>query len=113
MKFLYHITTVHQAVDAQRNGHYLPVKYDQDGFIHCSYIHQVAPVANRLFAGKRDLVLLKVNPASLKSRIVDENLEGGTELFPHIYGPIEWTAVLEVIPFHADLHGHFHAPSGE
>ena len=111
MKFLYHITTAEQAVAASRAGQYFSLDFAREGFIHCSYHHQVAGVGNRIFAGKRDLVLLKVDPSLLSCRIVDENLEGGSELFPHVYCPIGWNAVVEVIPFHADVSGVFHAPS--
>ena len=68
-------------------------------------------MANRLFRGKTELVLLKIDPSRLTARIVDENLEGGTELFPHIYGPLEWSGVVTVIPFLPDPNGMFHAPA--
>ena len=110
MTSIYHITTAHQAAEAERVGTYLPAEFTREGFIHCSYRHQVLPVANRIFVGKENLVLLKVDPSRLTVRIVDENLEGGTELFPHVYGAIPWSAVVEVIDFHPDQDGLFRKP---
>lgn len=110
MTYLYHITTEQQAFDAKQAGSYVPVEFDADGFVHCSYVHQVAPVANRFYADRTNLVLLKIVPSRLDARLVDENLEGGTELFPHVYGPIPWSAVEEVIPFKFGPDGKFHPP---
>ncbi|WP_010584101.1 DUF952 domain-containing protein [Schlesneria paludicola] len=107
MPILYHITTQKQATDAKAVGIYTPTEYEKDGFIHCSYVTQVAGVANRIFRGKSNLVLLKVDSSALAARVVDENLEGGTELFPHIYGELPWAAVVEVIPFAPDPDGVF------
>jgi glutathione S-transferase len=42
------------------------------------------------------LVLLEINRAVVQSPIVDENLSGGVELFPHIYGSLPVSAVVAV-----------------
>ena len=88
---------------------YTPGGYATEGFIHCSYDWQVLEVANRIFAGRHDLKLLVVDPARLDAKVVDENLEGGTVLYPHIYGPIPHDAVLEVRAFAPDSDGRFEA----
>ncbi|MFI0609462.1 MAG: DUF952 domain-containing protein [Anaerolineae bacterium] len=41
-----------------------------------------------------------------------ENLEGGTQLFPHVYGPINLDAVLRVVAFPSEEEGSFRMPSG-
>jgi uncharacterized protein (DUF952 family) len=41
-------------------------------------------------------VLLEVDVAAVGSPIRVENLEGGTEEFPHVYGPIPVAAVRQV-----------------
>lgn len=111
MTTLYHITTESQAAEARQTGVYVPREYDADGFVHCSYAHQVAGVANRFYANRSGLVLLKILPSALNVRVIDENLEGGTELFPHVYGPIPWGAVTEVIPFCTGFDGKFQFPT--
>lgn len=107
---IFHITSADEARIAQEKGTYVPAAFDREGFIHCSYAHQVVPVANRLFRGKRDLVLLEIDPAKLECSIVDENLEGGTELFPHLYGRLKMAAVLRVREFPCDADGGFSLP---
>lgn len=70
-----------------------------EGFIHCSDPRQVAWVANRRFRGRHDLVLLHIDATRLGCEVVYENLEGGHDLFPHVYGAIPVAAVVHVEPF--------------
>ena len=97
--FIFHITNKKDWQAAQKSGAYIPANFEKDGFIHCSYKEQVIQTANRYFAGASDLVLLKINPLCLDSKVVEENLEGGKELFPHLYGILPLTAVVD----YADL----------
>jgi uncharacterized protein (DUF952 family) len=46
-------------------------------------------VASALFAGKSGLVLLTIDPVLAHAEIRHENLDGGDELFPHIYGSLK------------------------
>jgi uncharacterized protein (DUF952 family) len=78
-----------------------------EGFIHCSDAHQVAWVANQRFRGRQDLVLLHIDPARLGSEVRYENLEGGIQHFPHVYGAIPVSAVLEVTPLQPSDDGTF------
>ena len=107
---IYHLTTADEAAAAARSGSYAPQAFDADGFIHCSYLRQVRDVANRRFPGRADLVLLAIDPAKLACDVVDENLEGGTDLFPHIYGRLPMSAVVGVHPFPCRADGRFDRP---
>jgi glutathione S-transferase len=63
----------------------------EQGFIHCSFADQVQATADRFYAGRSDVVLLTVDPALLTSPIrVDEV---GVDAFPHVYGPLNPSAV--------------------
>lgn len=104
---LFHITTAGEWNAALTAGEYRPRGFAREGFIHCSYADQVQGVANRLFNGADDLVLLEIDTARLGCRIVDENLEGGSQLFPHVYGPLPVGAVLNVHPFPCEADGSF------
>jgi len=108
---LFHITSGEELRDARAAGVYRPAAFAREGFIHCSYRRQVVPVANRLFRGRQGLVLLEIDPAQVPSPIVDENLEGGAELFPHIYGPLPLTAVVRVHTFRCGDDGRFELSS--
>lgn len=95
---IYHITTETDWLAAKMAGSYLPQTYSQDGFIHCSKKEQVVRSANKHFAGRTGLVLLKIDADRVPSRVVEENLDGGAELFPHIYGRLPVPAVIASAP---------------
>ncbi len=81
-----------------------------EGFIHCSTAKQALPVANAIFSGRPDLVLLTISAERVKAEIRYENVEGGAELFPHIYGPLNRDAVVSVEPLEVGADGAFVAP---
>ncbi len=87
-------------------------RLDDEGFVHCAYAHQVTRVANRVYRGVRGLVLLVIDPGRVDAEIRNENLEGGDELFPHIYGPLKVDAVIDVLAFEPLSDGTFQLPDG-
>lgn len=89
------------------DGLYRGDTLETEGFIHCSTREQLLPVANRLFRGHTDLTVLVIDEALVDSEIIYENLEGGTERFPHIYGPLEAAAVLDTFALNAESDGTF------
>jgi uncharacterized protein (DUF952 family) len=93
---IYHITTAEAAEAAQKSGEYAPEGFALEGFIHCSYAHQIQGVLQRRFQGRTNLVLLEIEPSRLPCPVIDENLEGGTELFPHIYGRLPMSTVVGI-----------------
>lgn len=104
---LFHITTRAEAEAARGTGEYVPQAFSEDGFIHCSWRHQVAEVANRLFRGRTDLALLEIDRARVPHEVVEENLEGGAERYPHVYGPLPMSAVVAVHDFPPNADGGF------
>lgn len=94
-----HLTTGDAWNAARRDGAYRPSSLASEGFIHCSEPQQVVAVANRFFRGRRDLVMLHIDITKLTVPGKYENLEGGHELYPHIYGPLNLDAVTRVTPF--------------
>lgn len=70
---------------------------DEEGFIHCSSDQdQVDGVLGRFYTGvdPASLVLLVIDPGRLDSPVRHE--PAGDELFPHVYGPIPVSAVIDV-----------------
>jgi uncharacterized protein (DUF952 family) len=107
MPRIFHITTRAAWDDAQTAGSYTADSLTTEGFIHCSQAEQVAWVANTRFRGRTDLVLLCVDEAAVGAEVRRENLEGGTTLFPHIYGPLPVRAVMDVTPMTPSPDGTF------
>jgi uncharacterized protein (DUF952 family) len=102
-----HLATETDWATAQREGTYRPASLATEGFIHCSEPQQLVEVANRLFRNRHDLVLLHVDITKLRSPGRYENLEGGGQLYPHIYGPLNLEAVTKVTPFRPGPAGDF------
>ena len=97
-------TIVHMALPddwaaAQSAGEYSMstrgVTLADEGFIHCSFDHQILGVANRFYSDVDELVLLRLDPSRLGSEVVVEPpFAGSVEHFPHLYGPIPLDAVV-------------------
>jgi uncharacterized protein (DUF952 family) len=104
---LFHITTGAAWQAARARGRYEADSLRTEGFIHCSERHQVEWVANTRFHGRSDLVLLLIEAAMLQAEVRYENLEGGDQRFPHVYGAIPVGAVVRVLPMLPDPGGSF------
>ena len=111
MGIIYHIATVPDWSRAREGGEYRTSTrgrtLEQQGFIHASAEQQVAPVANAVYGGKRDLVVLVIDEAKVTPGLVYEPVQGWDQPFPHIYGPLNTDAVLKTIPLVADADGRF------
>ena len=54
-------------------------------------------------------MLLHIDPGRLDAEVRYENLEGGQQQFPHVYGPIPISAIVDVVPFRPATDGTFSA----
>ena len=72
------------------------VELADEGFIHCSTAEQWRGVRDRFYAGLDDLVLLHVDETLLSAQVVYERVGDAPSEFPHVYGPIELSAVVTV-----------------
>lgn len=80
----------------------------RDGFIHFSAAHQLEGTLAKHYAGRTDLMLLAIDQMALaavaNAPLRWEPSRGG-DLFPHLYGPLPWSAVVEVVPITRDADG--------
>ena len=114
-----HITSKQEWLEAQTRGEYIAPSLATEGFIHCSTEKQVLHVANAFYRGKNDLVLLVLDEAAIKPELKWEPPAGlpapgisESDSFPHIFGPINLTAVASVLDFAPDsVSGTFTLPS--
>ena len=67
-----------------------------EGYIHCSTAEQWRSVVERFYVDDRDLLLLHLDERLLTAPLVYEQLPGAPESFPHVYGPINLEAVVDV-----------------
>jgi len=93
---IYHITNTQGFKSLMLTGSYLPELFSKDGFVHCSFKDQVVQTANHFFATQTNLILYEINEFSLRNLIKIENLEGGKELFPHVYSSIPMESINQI-----------------
>lgn len=97
-----HITGQEDWQSAERSGSYRGDTLETQGFIHCATVPQLAWVARTWFLERTGLVVLHIAVQRVRSEIRYEPASHG-ELFPHIYGPLNVDAVVEVRPLEAYL----------
>lgn len=110
MELLYRIAPAADVQAAEAQGYFESADLAAEGFIHCSFLHQVMGVSQRHYAGQQGLVLFSIDPASVDCEIRVENTSGGTELYPHIYGRVPWVAVKHLYKNTYDEAGVFTLP---
>jgi uncharacterized protein (DUF952 family) len=98
---IYHVALASDWAAAQRAGAYsvstLGRSLADEGFIHASRADQWVGVLERFYAGvTQPLVLLVIDPTLLRAAVRSEPVPGSEETFPHVYGPIDPDAVVEV-----------------
>lgn len=103
---IFHIALSSEWNQALEEGAYRTGSLEQEGFIHFSTGKQLLRTANKFFAGRRDVVLLVIDPTMLAAELRDEPIEDG-QMFPHLYGKLNLDAVLEVLPFTPQEDGTF------
>lgn len=100
---IWHLARADDWHEAQGAGAYTAssrgVSLAQEGFIHCSYPHQLAQVAQAFYADDPGpLLVLVIDPSHLGGAQVRVEALGTQEAYPHIYGPIPVAAVTRTHP---------------
>jgi uncharacterized protein (DUF952 family) len=99
------------------SGYYKPSSLDSEGFIHCSMVEQTVDTANQFYPNQQGLVLLCIDENKLESKVKYEgpacaNDQRTSLLFPHIYGPLNVSAVVRIVEFTPNADGKFELPKG-
>lgn len=94
---IYHIAKQSKWNSLLDNEFYLPDEFNKEGFIHCSEIQQIQFIIKEKFNNNLDgYLILEIDPTKLVSKTVYENLSGGKEKYPHIYGNINKSAIVKI-----------------
>ena len=102
---IYKILSAQVWAAAERAGRFEGAGIDlADGYIHFSTAAQAPETARLHFAGQADLVLLRIDAASLGEALTWEPSRGG-QLFPHLYGALDCALVEAVTPILLDQDG--------
>lgn len=107
---LVHLCSHDDWTGAREAGELRPPSLAEAGFIHLSAPEQVHLPANRLYAGRRDLVLLVCDAALLEAPLRWEPgvpTDPASMLFPHLFGPLPVRAVRTARPYLPGPDGRF------
>jgi uncharacterized protein (DUF952 family) len=111
MSVIYHIATAPDWEQARRDGQYTTSTRGrtlaEQGFIHASTAGQVAPVANMIYKGLPELLVLVIDTDRVGPEIKWEPVPGWDDPFPHIYGPLNADAVVRTLPLEPGADGEF------
>lgn len=110
---LLHMCTVEDWLSARASGFLRPDGFDDIAFVHLSTPEQIHLPANRLFAGRTDIVILVLDPERLGSPVRWEPgvpSDPESMLFPHLYGPLPAAAVTAVVDYSPGEDGMFSPP---
>ncbi len=92
----YHITTPEMWERFSKHNFVEAESLDTEGFIHCSYPEQLEETLNLYFNGIEKVILLEIDPSLLIGKWIAEPSRNGL-LFPHIYGVINKSAIVNVV----------------
>jgi uncharacterized protein (DUF952 family) len=110
---IYHVSTPDEWASAQRDGDYRfstrGQSLDDVGFIHCSRLDQVAGVLQAFYVDAGPLLLLTIDESLLSSEWRDDEVSPGV-FFPHVYGPLDLSAVVAVTPLEITADGGYVLP---
>lgn len=92
---IYHIVLPDKWNSLKNDANYAAESIMTEGFIHCSYEHQVDGVQKRYYSDASKVVILKIDTDKLSSRLVEEP-STNNEIYPHIYGPINRDSIVGI-----------------
>lgn len=78
-----------------------------DGCIHCSSVEYFWRVAPNFKYVTDDMVLLCIDEDKLISEVRYEDSENCGRFYPHIYGVINNSAIINTLPYLRDINGQF------
>ena len=107
---LLHLISSDEWSSAETEDELRPESLSSAGFIHLSTPEQAHLPANRLYRGRDDLLLLHIDPARLDAPIRWESgvaTDPESMLFPHLYGALPVSAVINVTSYRPGADGSF------
>ena len=92
---VYHVVSVADWKRQASASVYAPSTFQQEGFIHCCTKAQLDGVLQRYYQGQTDLLLLHLDESKLEFKVKYEVVTND-ELFPHLYGMLNKTAITSI-----------------
>jgi uncharacterized protein (DUF952 family) len=104
---IFHVADPDRWTLAGKSGIYLPPGFETDHFIHCCTLEQMPGVLSRYFIGQNTILVLEIEISTLMQFIRFENLDNGSEFFPHLYSSLSVEKVKHQYPLHREENEEF------
>ena len=92
---IYHVTTVDKWTLALQEGFYSHDSLQKEQFIHACSRQQLPGVLERYYSETNNLLLLHIDETKVDVPLKYEHSRSIDELFPHIYGQLNLSAVVD------------------
>ena len=92
---IYHIVLPEVWETFKNQNFYYAESLQTEGFIHCSFAEQIAPVLDRYYKTAEKVLILHLDTDKLTSKLVEEP-STNNEIYPHIYGQINTDAIVKI-----------------
>jgi uncharacterized protein (DUF952 family) len=98
MSIIYHLSPAEYFHAQLSDRAYVPADYAREGFIHCTRgDEQLVIVANRYYRhDERPFLVVAIDEDRVTAEIKNELGSDGVS-YPHIYGPLNRTAIVSVL----------------
>lgn len=105
----FHLVAAEDYRAAASDAPYVPASFAADGFIHCTdSAANLAEVGNRYYRDDvRDYLVLIIDKAAVEPPVVYED---PARIYPHIFGPLNRDAIVEILPAPRAADGSFLPP---
>ncbi|MBU9711502.1 DUF952 domain-containing protein [Evansella tamaricis] len=90
---IFHLLTKSEWEKAQREGVYWPESLDIEGYIDCFTKEQLIKEGKDVLPGVEKVILLEIYSNDLESLVVLEDTTESGNLYPHVYGHINLSAI--------------------
>jgi uncharacterized protein (DUF952 family) len=104
----YHLVPIDYWQEHGAAAHYVPSGFAEEGFIHCTNgLDELLKVANLFYSGdQRDFQVMVLDVPRLESEL---RYDDPDEVYPHIYGPLNTSAVIGTLVVQRGEDGSFTA----
>jgi uncharacterized protein (DUF952 family) len=99
---LFHTISPEDWATFDDKSHYEAESLHTEGFIHCSTDAQLLGVVERFYGSVDNLLALHIDETLLDCELKYEPAPGTDERYPHVFGPIVKTAIVNVVVIKAD-----------
>jgi len=108
---IFHIVTEENWFQEKSHAFYRPNSLARDNYIHCSFEDQILRVAETLYRGREDILLLCIDETKLEKILRVEDLFNLNEKYPHLYGSLPTNTIEKVVKLEINKKGDFVKPN--